>query len=160
MTRRLVTLLTVAAAVAAVTVGIAAAQSARGAAGSAQQDIHVVTGPGPVEFLDFGQDGFGLGDRLAAVSQLLDEHGMHRVGTSYLDCWIASPRLQDQSPLDCTYVLKLRGSDITIQGIDPHGLSDVFFSVMGGTGQFVGASGQAELIDSATRTDIIITLHG
>lgn len=159
MTRRLVTLFTVAAAVAAVTVGIAAAQSARGAAGSAQQTIHVVVGPGPSEFFDFGQDGFGLGDRLAAVSQLLDEHG-HRVGTSYLDCWVASPRLMDQSPLDCTYVLKLRGGDITIQGIDPHGLSDVFFSVTGGTGQFAGASGQAEHIDSATRTDIIITLDG
>lgn len=43
------------------------------------------------------------------------------------------------------------------EGLDPKGVSDTFFAVTGGTRRYVGASGEAEYIDSS-RTDIYITL--
>lgn len=46
----------------------------------------------------------------------------------------------------------------TTEGLDPHGLSDVFFSITGGTGAFKDIEGQAEYIDTASQTDIIIRL--
>ena len=80
------------------------------------------------------------------------------MGTSYLDCWVGASVLQEGSPYVCDYVLKFKDGNITTQGLDPHGVSDVFFSLTGGTGAYEGATGQAEYIDSETQTDIIITL--
>ena len=147
-------------AVLAATAGVALAQTGHGSTRPSGQ-IHVVlpsTG-GHVEFFDFNGDGLSLGDRLASVGPIVDESQTHRVGTSYLDCWVAGAQLLDGSPYDCTNVLRFADGTINTQGLDPHGLSDVFFAVTGGTGAYEGASGQAEYIDT-TQTDIIISLDG
>jgi hypothetical protein len=144
--------------VAALMVGVALASTGRGAAGSSDDPIHVVVGPGGHdEFLDFNRDGLGLGDRLASVGPLLDESQTERIGTAYLDCLIVSRVLEGGGTFDCTYVLKLKDGDITTHGIDPQGPSDVFFAVTGGTGAYRDASGQARYIDTDV-TDIIIDL--
>ncbi len=143
--------------VAALMVGMALASTGRGTDRSSDDPIHAVVGPGlHDEFLDFNGDGLGLGDRLAAVGPLLDESQTERIGTAYLDCLIVS-RVLEGGTFDCTYVLKFRDGDITTHGIDPHGPSDVFFAVTGGTGAYRGASGQARYIDTDV-TDIIIDL--
>jgi hypothetical protein len=141
------------------TFGIATAQSDRSAGRGSGDVIHVVKGPAALlKFNDFDGDGLTLGDRLAGVAPVLNEDQTKRVGTSYLDCWVGDKELLDQSPYVCTDVLKLKGGNITTQGLDPHGDSDVFFAVTGGTGVYDGATGQAEYIDSGDQTDVIITL--
>jgi Allene oxide cyclase barrel like domain len=145
-------------------VGLAVAQtgSGAGAARTVGDTLHVVlpaTGA-HVEFLDFAGDGLTLGDRLAAVGPIMNADQSVRVGTSYLDCWVGDARLEDGSPYVCTNVLKFRDGNITTEGLDPHGLSDVFFAITGGTGAYEGASGQAEYTDSESQTDITIELDG
>jgi hypothetical protein len=156
MGKWLVILTTCVAAIVAPAVGIGLASTERSAAPSSD-DIHVVVGPGSrVQFFDFDRDGLGFGDRLASVGPLLNEGQTTRVGTAYLDCLIVS-RVLDGGKFDCTYVLELKDGDITTQGIDPRGPSDVLFAITGGTGAYRGAEGQARHIDTDV-TDIIIDL--
>jgi hypothetical protein len=61
-------------------------------------------------------------------------------------------------PYVCTYVLRFHDGSITMQGLDPHGPSDVLFAITGGTGAYAGATGQARYVDSDTQTDIYIDL--
>jgi hypothetical protein len=159
MGKRLAMLAACVAVLAVMTVGIALAQTGRGAAPSIQT-IHVVLPAigGHTQFFDFANDGLTLGDRLAIVSPILSEDQTERVGTAYGDCWVGDAQLEDGSPYVCTYILKLQGGDVTTEGLDPHGSSDVPFAVTGGTGVYRGATGQAEYIDTDV-TDIIIHLN-
>jgi hypothetical protein len=137
-------------------VSLAVAQTGGGAAGT----IHVVlpsTG-GHGQFFDFANDGLTLGDRLVVVTPMVNEDQTERVGTVYFDCWLGAATLQDGKPYVCTYVLKFHDGSITMQGLDPHGPSDVLFAITGGTGAYVGATGQAQHVDSETQTDIYIDL--
>jgi hypothetical protein len=144
---------------ATVTLGFAVAQASQRGDGRSGEPIHVVTGAGGlVKFNDFDEDGLTIGDRLNTVGPLLNADGGERVGTSYMDCWLGDRVLLDQSPYVCTYVLKFRTGSITTQGLDPHGTSDVLFSVTGGTGAYRGATGHARYVDGETQTDIYIFL--
>jgi hypothetical protein len=146
-------------ALALLTVGFALAQGTRWPAQAAGgEEIHLVLpAGGHAKFFDFNHNGLTFGDRLAIKGPILNED-RSQVGTYFLDCWIGSAILEDGSPYVCAHVLSLRGGTITTQGLDPHGLSDVFFAVTGGTGAYEGASGQAEYVDTDTQTDIIIEL--
>jgi hypothetical protein len=153
--------LLVAAAVLAVSattmVGLAMAQT--GNAARPNGTIHVVLVPGGgLQLFDFAHDGLTLGDRLAVVNPMANEDQTERVGTAYFDCWLGAATLQDGSPYVCTYVLRFHDGSITMQGLDPHGPSDVLFAITGGTGAYAGATGQAEHVESETQTDIYIDL--
>lgn len=119
--------------------------------------IHVViNGVGGHDvFFDFEHDGLGLGDRLVGRSPVLRAEG-RRVGTAYLDCLIVSQE-QLGGRYWCRYVLDLKGGQITTEGLDPQGISDTFFSITGGTGEYREARGQAEFVDSESQTDIYIS---
>jgi hypothetical protein len=146
------------AALAALTVGVAMASTGPSTARASGDSIHVVFGPGSHdEFLDFNDNGPDFGDRFAARGPLWDESQSERVGTAYVDCLIASRALVGGT-FDCTYVLKFKDGDITTQGTDPQGPSDVFFAVTGGTGAYREASGEARHIDTDV-SDIIIDLE-
>jgi hypothetical protein len=158
MRKRLVFVVAPVAILAISTVGVALAQARPGTRQSGGE-IHVVLpATQQIEFFDFNSDGLTLGDRLAAVGPLLNEAQTRRVGTSYADCWVGDRVLEDQSPYVCAYVLKFRDGTITTEGLDPHGISDVYFAVTGGTGVYEGATGQAQYIDSPDLTEIIIRL--
>ena len=162
MGKRALMVAAVVAMLAAATVGVSLAQAGSATASRSRDAIHVVlpaTGS-HVRFFDFDGDGLTLGDRLAAVSAMLDVGQTKRVGTAYGDCWVGDATLKEGSPYVCSYILRFKDGTITTQGLDPHGLSDVFFSITGGTGAYQGLGGQAEYIDTATQTDIIITLRG
>ena len=139
-------------------VGLALAQT--GNAARPNGTIHVVVGGsgGGLKILDFDKDGLTLGDRLVVFGPLLNEDQTKRVGTQYLDCWVGDEVLLERSPYVCTSVLRFREGSITTQGLDPHGPSDVLFSITGGTRAYVGATGQARYVDSETQTDIYIDL--
>jgi hypothetical protein len=159
MGKRLVMVAVAVVILAATTVGLSLAQGSNAAARGSDGVIHVVVGPDVrTEFFDFNHDGLTFGDRLAAVGPILDQTQTKRVGTSYADCLIVSRSLPLKGgAFGCTYVLKFADGDITTQGIDPHGPSDVMFSVTGGTGAYRDATGEAEYIDTSV-TDIIIHL--
>ena len=144
-----------AAVVLATMAGVTAHATPRSSAGDGI--IHlVIEEDGHATFFDFEHDGLGFGDRLVARSALTNVGG-RRVGTAYLDCLIVS-EVQQGGKYWCRYVLDLRGGQITTEGLDPQGISDTFFSVTGGTGEYLAAGGQAEFVDSQTQTDIYISL--
>ena len=138
-------------------VGLAVAQT--GNAARPNGTIHVVFAPGGgAQVFDFANDGLTLGDRLAVVGPMVNGDQSERVGTVFFDCWVGAATLQDGRPYVCTYVLKFHDGSITLQGLDPHGVSDVLLAITGGTGAYAGATGQAEHVDSETQTDIYIDL--
>jgi hypothetical protein len=126
----------------------------------AQSDVHVVwPSPSTYRFLDFGHDGLRLGDRLASRGPLVDETHTTQVGYAHQECVVMRRITDAPSGLyRCSYLLKLAGGDLTIEGLDPHGPGTYTFAVLGGTGTYAGAIGQAMLTDTATATDMVIDL--
>jgi hypothetical protein len=155
---RMLVLAAVVAVSATTMVGLAVAQT--GNAARPNGTMHVVFPPtgGHGQFFDFANDGLTLGDRLLVVGPIVNEDQTERLGTVYFDCWVGAAALEDTSPYVCTYVLKFHNGTITLQGLDAHGLSDEFLAVTGGTGNYAGATGQAEHVDSETQTDLYIDL--
>jgi hypothetical protein len=129
--------------------------------------LHVVVitaGYGGVAIDDANGDGrLRLGDGISARGPLFDSTQSIRVGTSYLQC-IVHRRIvdPDQGLWNCNYVLELEGGDIVLQGLDPRGPGEYEMAVLGGTGAFAGASGDATFTDvgpgGETYTDIVIRL--
>jgi hypothetical protein len=131
----------------------------------AQADVHVLVEPSKGTFLNFQQQGLRLGDRLAARGSLLDPTGTDRVGRHYFECVVMNKITDD--PVEgpgglywCSYVLRLADGDLTIEGLDPHGPGVYTFAVLGGTGAYAGAVGEATLTDTSDTTDIVIDLTG
>jgi len=118
---------------------------------------------GKVTFLNVNQPGLRLGDRLVARRPLLDSSQTSRVGRHYLDCVVMNKIAED--PVEgfhglywCTYLLKLAGGDLTIAGRDARGPGVSTFAVLGGTGAYADASGEATLTDSDAGTEFVIHL--
>lgn len=149
-----------------VLVGIAVIWLTRGPVG-AQTNEHVfwtVVGTGGRStFLNVNEPGLRLGDRLAARGPLMDASQTNRVGRAYLDCIIMNEITEDPTGAPsglywCTYLLKLAGGDLTIAGRDPRGPGVSAFAVLGGTGAYADASGEATLTDTDEGTEFVIDL--
>lgn len=132
---------------------------------AAQIDVHVVwqAGSGRVQFLDFRREGLRVGDRLAARGPLLDATQTSEVGTGHLDCVVVS-RITDgpSGPAGvyrCSYLLDLTDGDLILEGLDPHGPGVYTMAVLGGTGVYAAASGDATLTDTQAGTDFMIDLR-
>jgi hypothetical protein len=115
------------------------------------------------KFVDIGHDGLRLGDRVAARGRLVDENESERVGTAHFECLVQKRIVGlSQGLYNCTYVLKLADGDIILKGLDPRGEGASEFAVLGGTGTYVTATGDATFTDTGTDisayTDIIIRL--
>lgn len=124
--------------------------------------VHVVLPGNTVRstLVDLGQEGLRRADRLAAVGPLLDETEAHRVGKSYFEC-VVHRRITDGGGLyGCTYLLRLEAGQIVLQGLDPRGLGTSTFAVLGGTGSYRTARGQATFTDTKGKTDMVIELLG
>jgi hypothetical protein len=123
--------------------------------------IHLVTaGGGGLSILqDFDHDGMGFGDH-TVFRGALTRPGGRRIGTEYGDCTFFSEGFEDGGRWLCHDLLDLPHGQIIAQGLDPRGLSDTIFSITGGTGDYRGATGQAEFVDSESQTDIYIDLEG
>ena len=129
----------------------------------AQSEISVFSGPGGRHaFQDVGEDGLRLGDRLTARFPLTDATGESALGTGHLDC-VVQRRITDdpEGPgglYRCSYLLRLADGDLIIEGLDPHGPGVYTMAVLGGTGAFAGATGDATLTDTPVTTEFVITL--
>lgn len=146
----------------AISAGIFLASSASG-----QTVLHVVSGPQEdmrVVAFDENHDGLRLGDRIAGRGPLLDEAHAERVGTAFVDCIVARRILDpDRGVWNCNYVLELADGDVMLQGLDPRGPGVYEMAVIGGTGSYAGATGEATFTDAGpdqdAYTDMVITLR-
>lgn len=136
---------------------------------SGQTVLHFVVAPtenARIAFDDVNGDGrLRLGDRIAARGPLLDETQTDRLGRSYAQCLVHRRIIHpDQGLWNCNYVLQLENGDIMLQGLDPRGPGEYEMSVLGGTGAYASASGDATFTDVGTEadayTDMIIRLDG
>ena len=135
---------------------------------SGQTVLHVVVVPkenAKVSFVDINRDGLRLGDRIAARSPLFDEAQTDRLGTSYLQCLVHRRIVDPNKGLwNCNYVLELADGDIVLQGLDPRGPGAYEMSILGGTGAYAGATGDATFTDvesdTGAYTDMVIRLGG
>jgi hypothetical protein len=147
-----------------VLIGIAAIWLTQRPAGAQTDEVHVFwPTPPKVTFLDFDRPGLRLGDGLAARGPLLDASQTTRVGRGYLECVVMNKITDD--PVEgsgglywCTSVLKLADGDLTVGGLDPHGPGISTVAVLGGTGAYAGASGEATLTDGFAGTEFVIDL--
>ena len=148
-----------------VVVGIVAVWLTQRPAGAQKTDDVTVFWPTPAKAraLDLDQRSLRLADRLAARGPLLDGARTSQVGYAYLDCVVMN-KITDNPGQGagglywCTAVLKLADGDLTAEGLDPHGPGVYSFAVLGGTGAYAGASGQATLTDGADGTEWVIDL--
>jgi hypothetical protein len=146
-----------------VLVGIVAVWRTQRPAG-AQTDVHVFwPTPAKARALDFEQNGLRLGDRLAARGPLQDGARTSQVGYAYLDCVVMNkitdvPKEGPGGLYWCTALLRLADGDLKAEGLDPHGPGVYKFAVLGGTGAYAGASGEATLTDSPEGTEWVIDL--
>ena len=135
-------------------------------AATGQTVLHLVL-PGnhqKVREVDQYGDGLRLGDRVAARGRLNDADG-ERVGTSYGDC-VVHRRIRDAATglWNCTYVLDLEDGELTLKGLDPRGPGTYEMAVLGGTGAYANASGDATFTDgfdetqTFEQTDMVIRL--
>jgi len=99
-----------------------------------------------------------FGDRLVTRGVIADPDSGERVGTAYGDCVVVSTKIGVDGTYWCRYVLDIPQGQITTEGLDPHGPSDVLFSITGGTRAYKEASGHAEFVDSDTQTDVYLVL--
>lgn len=117
---------------------------------------------GKSTFIDVGHDGLRLGDRLTGRGPLLDATGTSEVGKGHQAC-VVQRRITDgpEGPgglYRCSYLLRLAGGDLIIEGLDPHGPGVYTMAVLGGTGAYAGATGDATLTDSDAGTAFVINL--
>jgi hypothetical protein len=105
------------------------------------------------------REGLRIGDRVTSRGPLVDAQG-ERVGSAYMDCVVMRRLTTGQGLYRCSYLLKLPDGDLDMQGLDPHGVSVSAFAVMGGTGAYRTARGDAVFTDSASGTEMVIDLVG
>ena len=115
-----------------------------------------------VRMIDHDIDGLRLGDRAAARGPLTDADGA-KVGTAYGDCVVHRRIRGAEAGLwTCTYVLDLADGDLVVEGLDPRGPGEYEMAVLGGTGAYASASGDATFTDtfdqSFEKTDMVIRL--
>ena len=116
-----------------------------------------------VRLIDHRENGLRLGDRAAGRGPVMDPDGA-RAGTAYADCVVHRHMLGDKGLWTCTYVLDLGDGDLTVKGLDPRGPGEYEMAVLGGTGAYADASGDATFTDTFgdpdtfAKTDMVIRL--
>ena len=135
-------------------------------AASGQTVLHLVIPGADQKIHDINHYGGLLspGDRVAVRGPLNDAEGA-RAGTGYGDCMVQRTIKGPETGLwNCTYVLDLGDGDLILQGLDPRGPGSYEMAVLGGTGAYAGASGDATFTDfggetgEVDSTDIVIRL--
>jgi hypothetical protein len=105
-------------------------------------------------FLDFDEDGITQGDRAVFRGELWDPAESHRMGWAKAECVVVSNKITNTTgKFRCSHLLKLAGGDLIVEGLDPHGPSSSMFAILGGTAAYSTASGDADVVDTASRTE-------
>jgi hypothetical protein len=126
-----------------------------------QTVLHIVSPSDGLKarFVDHDGDGLRQADRIAAHGPVTDTGGS-RMGTGYADCVVSRHIRNDVTGLwNCTYVIDLADGDLVLRGLDPRGPGVYELAVLGGTGTYANASGEATFTDTDEATDMVITLN-
>lgn len=118
-----------------------------------QTVLHLVMPAETLKTQEFDQhaNGLGLGDRVTARASLTD--GGSEVGTAYADCVLHRRVKPSGTGLwTCDYVLDLEDGDLNLKGLDPRGPGAYEMAVLGGTGIYANASGDASFNDTFNET--------
>lgn len=103
---------------------------------------------------DTNGNGLRLGERIAARAPLRARPHSERLGTGHVECVVQRRIIDPDVGLwNCTYVLKLRGGQIMLQGLDPRGPGVYNMAILGGTGAYSSASGAATFTDVGSGPD-------
>ena len=129
-------------------------------AATGQTVLHLVSPSNSLKarFVDHDGDGLRQADRIAAHGPLTDTGGT-RMGTAYADCVVSRHIRNEVTGLwNCTYVIDLDDGDLVLRGLDPRGPGVYELAVLGGTGAYANASGDATFTDADEATDMMIRL--
>jgi hypothetical protein len=115
--------------------------------------------------LDLGDKGPSVGDRFVFADDVYDEKGGEKVGTDGGECVLVRVDLAAQTASNqCVVTLSLEDrGQITVQGLIELSLTDTrptfTLPVTGGSGDFTGAGGEAEVEElSDTEANLTVTL--
>jgi hypothetical protein len=100
--------------------------------------------PFPENFVDVGEPGPGIGDQLVFQDDLMDLAGRH-VGVEGGTCVITAA-LPDGFQIACLGTISLADGQISYQGLVSNAPTKVL-AVVGGTGHYRGAAGEATLVE-------------
>jgi hypothetical protein len=100
--------------------------------------------PFPENFVDLGDPGPGIGDQLVFQDDLMDLAG-HHVGVEGGSCVITAA-LPDGFQTACLGTVSLADGQISYQGLVSNAPTKVL-AVVGGSGRYRGASGEATLVE-------------
>lgn len=123
-------------------------------AATGQTVLHLVVSGDTQKVREVDQhgDGLRLGDRAAARGPLT-EADRTQVGMAYADCMVHRRIRGPEAGLwTCTYVLDLEDGDLIVKGLDPRGPGTYEMAVLGGTGAYANASGDATFTDKFDET--------
>ena len=110
-----------------------------------------------IVFVDVEDDGSGPGDFALIRGPLLDETQEARVGTVYWNCMVQR-RVEGKRLWRCSALLRLEDGQLMLEGLDLEGPGESAFAVLGGTGAYGDARGDATLTDTETATEIVMHL--
>jgi hypothetical protein len=144
-----------------VALGVLAFGSAVAAAGGkGQRTLRLTATENQFAFLDLGDTGTSVGDQFV-FSEVLSRRGQD-VGDSGATCTITELASYDTVTSNCVGTLRLRGGQITVQGLvtfqgedDPDRFT---IAITGGTGAYRGASGEMD-VRSIDATRSVYKLH-
>jgi hypothetical protein len=116
-------------------------------------------GTGSLAFLDLGDPGPSIGDRLVFANDLFDQHG-RKVGTDGAECTIVRIDLSAppaaQQIVQCVITVKLADGQLTFQSLAQG--TENYFAITGGTGAYRKARGEAFVRDTIPLVEAEITI--
>ena len=117
-------------------------------AASGQTVLDLSFGPVSDQKVAFIEASLQFGDRAIVRGPLLDDAQSDSVGTGYMQCLVHKRIVgADRGLWNCNYVLELEDGDIVLQGLDPRGPGEYEVAVLGGTGAYAAARGDASFTD-------------
>jgi len=112
--------------------------------------------------LDFDGDGrIDMGDRVTGRAPVVDADTGEPLGRAFTDCVAMTPIVVEQrkGTWVCTHVLSLADGHLNLQGEDPAGAGPNVLAVVGGTGLYRNARGQADQLDATDPDRTEFTIH-
>ena len=131
-------------AVPAVALGLGGSSSAS----TAESDLRVLETLTGFEILDVGKEGLGFGDHVA-IRSVVRNPGGTKIGIGAGDCTVYSGKTLETIKAHCTETFKLKDGQIFTGGVFDTASKRNFWVIMGGTGEYKGATGE---LDATTKS--------
>ena len=128
----------------AATAAVAAPATTTAARADTTLSFHVTFRPFEQNYVDIGPAGPGIGDTIVFQDDITDTHA-HKVGVEGGACTLTAV-LTDSFQIHCTGTISLPDGQIAYQGLASNAPVKTL-AVVGGTGPYTGARGEAVLVE-------------